>query len=309
MPLQKVITDFGSDVSFEQVGVKLEEHYGITLPTSSIQKITKCHAEKIAKKFPLGLPLENERSKNVIIGESDGTMVPIVRFEEEKVADKRKKRAVCWKEAKLSFARGQQGVRKIFAATLGTADECGEQLFACAQKVGMTQQTHVHCIGDGAYWIREQVDRVFAYQGKYLIDFFHLSEYLSKASEKISDKDKKKWLEEKKDQMKNNHFQKVLKDLATRIPSIKNKECPLYTCYRYIKNCQNHLDYKGAQDQGLPIGSGEIESSHRTIIQKRLKIPGAWWLPQTAQNMLTLRCARFNGMWSSYWDTQHREVA
>jgi hypothetical protein len=28
---------------------------------------------------------------------------------------------------------------------------------------------------------------------------------------------------------------------------------------------------------GLPIGSGEIESAHRYVIQNRLKIAGAWW--------------------------------
>jgi hypothetical protein len=29
-----------------------------------------------------------------------------------------------------------------------------------------------------------------------------------------------------------------------------------------------------------PIGSGEIESTHRYIVQQRLKLPGAWWRTQ-----------------------------
>jgi hypothetical protein len=36
---------------------------------------------------------------------------------------------------------------------------------------------------------------------------------------------------------------------------------------------------------GLPIGSGEIESAHRYIPQKRLKIPGATWHPDTAASI------------------------
>ena len=40
---------------------------------------------------------------------------------------------------------------------------------------------------------------------------------------------------------------------------------------------KDQLNYKGAIAAGLPIGSGEIESSHRFVIQERLKIPGAWW--------------------------------
>ncbi|SCA63425.1 hypothetical protein SCG7086_AR_00070 [Chlamydiales bacterium SCGC AG-110-P3] len=54
--------------------------------------------------------------------------------------------------------------------------------------------------------------------------------------------------------------------------------------------------------QELPIGSGEIESAHRTVIQRRLKISGAWWLPETAKKMLALRCMRANGEWEKYWE-------
>jgi hypothetical protein len=61
------------------------------------------------------------------------------------------------------------------------------------------------------------------------------------------------------------------------------------------------LDYKSAMANNLPIGSGEIESAHRYIIQKRLKITGAWWLEETAENMLALRTHRANNNWDDYW--------
>jgi hypothetical protein len=37
------------------------------------------------------------------------------------------------------------------------------------------------------------------------------------------------------------------------------------------------LDYQGALAKDLPMGWGEIESAHRYLFQKRLKIAGAWW--------------------------------
>ena len=52
----------------------------------------------------------------------------------------------------------------------------------CAKRVGWVEQTKIHCVGDGARWIREEVEKVFGTQGSYLVDFFHLSEYLSEAS-------------------------------------------------------------------------------------------------------------------------------
>ncbi|PSB09570.1 hypothetical protein C7B62_12795 [Pleurocapsa sp. CCALA 161] len=55
------------------------------------------------------------------------------------------------------------------------------------------------------------------------------------------------------------------------------------------------------QKKGLPIGSGEVESAHRYIPQKRLKIPGATWHPNTINPMLALRVIRANEWWSDFW--------
>jgi hypothetical protein len=49
------------------------------------------------------------------------------------------------------------------------------------------------------------------------------------------------------------------------------------------------------------IDSGEVESAHRSLIQKRLKLPGAWWRIDNAQAMLNLRTMRANRQWNSYW--------
>lgn len=44
LPLQRVITDFGADVSFGRIPEKLPEHHGIDVPISSAQGITQTHA-------------------------------------------------------------------------------------------------------------------------------------------------------------------------------------------------------------------------------------------------------------------------
>ena len=46
---------------------------------------------------------------------------------------------------------------------------------------------------------------------------------------------------------------------------------------------------------------GEIESAHRYVAQKRLKLPGAWWLVEHAEHMLALKINRLNGDWDAYW--------
>jgi hypothetical protein len=63
----------------------------------------------------------------------------------------------------------------------------------------------------------------------------------------------------------------------------------------------NQLNYRQALSEGLPIGSGEIESAHRTVAQQRLKRPGAWWRVEHAESMLASRINRINGDWDAYW--------
>ena len=82
----------------------------------------------------------------------------------------------------------------------------------------------------------------------------------------------------------------------------KIKEIPcLRACYRYLSNRTEQLDYKTAIEQELPIGSGEIESAHRYVIQKRMKLPGAWWKSENVDSMLALRVLRANEQWDAYW--------
>lgn len=87
------------------------------------------------------------------------------------------------------------------------------------------------------------------------------------------------------------------------------RDGPVTACARYIRNRWSQLDYQGALARGLPIGSGEIESAHRYIIQKRLKLPGAWWTPHHIEAMLALRIKRANEEWDSLWKDSEKQAA
>jgi len=83
--------------------------------------------------------------------------------------------------------------------------------------------------------------------------------------------------------------------------TIEDSQAPVRACHRYIKNRPEQLDYKTAIERELPIGSGEIESAHRYVLQKRLKLAGAWWSIEHAKNMINLRTCRANDLWDDYW--------
>ncbi|OJU22600.1 MAG: hypothetical protein BGN92_08540 [Sphingobacteriales bacterium 41-5] len=67
----------------------------------------------------------------------------------------------------------------------------------------------------------------------------------------------------------------------------------------YYNNNRDRMNYKKYHSIGCGIiGSGAIESAHRTVIQKRMKQSGQRWSTPGAQNMLNLRVVRKNQQWS-----------
>jgi Uncharacterised protein family (UPF0236) len=302
LPLQRRITDFGADVPFGKVPGKMREHYGISIPSASVRCITEKHAEKVRSgEVPVG-EIPGTDGAEYIISETDGTMIPIADTD-GKESDRRKNRRCRWKEARLTLSHPKGSVTSVFGCTLGSPDEAGNMMLSCAVRSGMGRKTRVHCVGDGAPWVREQAERVFGEQGSFLIDFYHLCKYLSEASEVCSRRDSETFFNAQKQFAEKGRITEIIRQMKphTEPASVSDNNAPVRRCIRYITNRAGQFGYKEAVENGLPIGSGEIESAHRYIIQKRLKISGAWWAENNAQNMLSLRVLRANGDWENYW--------
>jgi hypothetical protein len=70
----------------------------------------------------------------------------------------------------------------------------------------------------------------------------------------------------------------------------------------YIKRIYGALNYDYFMSMDYLIGSGEIESAHKSIPQKRLKIPGAIWHADSIDPMLALRILRADDWWEDFWN-------
>jgi hypothetical protein len=308
LPLQRVVTDFGADHSFGRVPEKLQEHYGITLSVSTVRSVTQHHAQYIydrrrderIEKYP------TVTGRDCVIAETDGSMVPIV-VTDENAKDRRKGKKNIWKEARLCFAHllGETTLKFGVEFKEGV-DEAGKNLFDCACRAGFGLNTYLHSVGDGAPWICGQIEKKFGSQGHHLVDFYHVCEYLEAAAPSCSGKDEKNsWIKQQKKFLKRGQVEKVIEALKPHLEpeETEDQNAPVRRCLRYLSNRPGQFDYLGAQDRSLPIGSGEIESAHRYVIQERLKIAGAWWTPENARIMLSLRVDRADGYWNRYWDS------
>ena len=313
-PLQRAVTDFGADLPFAQVMDKLVEHYGIVLGESTIRQITEGHAQRIfdAANDATGWSAQGGGSDFVIV-EMDGGMVPIVEPDPTK-ADQRKGKTLQWREAKICLAPPQGSKTLAFAGTLqGDVDTAGQKLFACAIEAGFGTNTQIHALGDGAPWIADQIEVQFGAQGSYLLDFYHVCDYLGAAAKAISATPslQEQWMDEQKQRLKTQQAPVVLQTLRRYLEpdGVADSDAPVRQCFRYLNHRTEQLNYQNALAQDLPIGSGEIESAHRYIVQQRLKRAGAWWRAANAEHMLALRLNRANRQWDAYGAANSKQAA
>ena len=298
--LQRVVTDFGADESFARAAAKVKEHYRIELCAGTVRQVTQEHGARMQSvpERKLRLPASGV---GALLAETDGSMVPCVEVRAG-VGDGRKRRAVCWKEAKLSLVREPGRAAARYAGTLLGAGAAGLQWRQIAVQAGAGEKTKIAGRGDGAAWIVRQGAEQFGGQWSYLLDYYHVSEYLSEV--RAGDRE---WLAKQQGRLKRNESGKVLEELEELIVGETGAVGEAAgSCAKYLGERVEYLDYAGALARGLPIGSGEIESGNRAVVQARLKISGAWWLEQNAEKMLGLRTTRANGEWESYW-TQERQ--
>lgn len=296
-PLQRVLADFGAETSFQAATLRVKEHYGVLIPISALRQQTLRHGRAITV---LADP-QKAQATTQLITEMDGSMIPVM--EPGGGHDRRKGKRLFWREVKLCCARAVGSVQTRYGATLGNATAAGWLWQELARSSGLNAKTRVHGLGDGARWIMEQFTSNFGEQGAYLVDFYHVSAYLAAAQTQVCPGPAKPWLHRQQERLLNNQLAKVLRTLRPHQEPEGTQETPVQSAYRYLSERADHLDYHTARQNDLPIGSGEIESGHRHVVQQRLKLSGCWWKEANAGAMLNLRVARANDLWSTYWSS------
>ena len=302
---ERVLSDFGFERSFRLSVQAVKEHYGFEIGESTVAKTTCKHAKSIEcehhkRANPRGLPPKGSKQ---LIAQADGSFVRIVSTD-IKAQDRRKSRRIDYREARLCAAQSH-GCKKVhYEATFGEVEQVGQYWLQASKQAGLAIESAVHGVSDGAPWIEDQFRSIFKQTDRFLIDFYHVCQYLSEASVSCSDKPKR-WMNTQKKRLKTGHPKKVIKCLSEHLENdtFQDQDAPVRRAHRYISKRVKSLDYKGAIELNLPIGSGLIESGHKHVLQARMKIPGASWSIENAQAFLQARTVRANGNWDSYWNT------
>ena len=79
-------------------------------------------------------------------------------------------------------------------------------------RAGFGVNSKLHAVGDGASWIANQVEERFGDNGRYLVDFWHVCDYLGAAAKTIAPTEAvaKNWREAQKERLKQGQAPDVL---------------------------------------------------------------------------------------------------
>lgn len=164
-------------------------------------------------------------------------------------------------------------------------------------------------ITDGAVWLRQWIEDAYP-RAIAILDFYHAKEYLCAfAKDYFKDEiNRKKWVSEQEELM----LQSEVSQVIDRI-KLMQKESPISTAKKviaYFSANISRMDYKYYKTIGKGIiGSGAMESAHRTVIQCRMKLSGQRWSKKGLTNMLCLRTIKKNNQWNKVIEITKNKIA
>jgi hypothetical protein len=149
---------------------------------------------------------------------------------------------------------------------------------------------------DGAEWIWKHVQALFP-QACQVLDYYHCAEYLHKvAKAQYADPIRaQEWTEATLTRLYLGKVGQVLGGLRRMQPTSDEALKAIDNCWVYLNEHRGRTHYRTFRRGGYPLGSGGMESANKLICHVRLKRSGAWWYEESSNQMLALRCAKYNG--------------
>ena len=278
---------------YENCTEVLDKLSGVKVGSTQIHRLTDSYGKAVEQSVNAVRTLTPLKQKEVLYIQADGSMVLT--------------REDGWKEVKLGrffksgdciHAGSKQGwiSNSQYVAHLGNSKDFTKMMDDLAESYGKLDNRLIF-ISDGATWIKNWIEDAFP-NAISILDYYHVCEHLHEFSNNFF-KDKpteQDWAAKQKELLLNSEVTEVIKNIKS-LSKKSNEEAEKLIAY-YESNLER-MDYKKYKQTGCGIiGSGAIESAHRTVIQKRMKLSGQRWSKQGAQNLLNLRVTNKNNQWA-----------
>ena len=171
------------------------------------------------------------------------------------------------------------------------------------------EQVRLCVVCDGASWIWKHVESLFP-SARQVLDYYHCKEYLHKVAKVQYDSPERalEWVEATLTRLYLGKVGWVLGGLRRMHPASEEALKAIDNCWVYLHTHRDRTRYGKLRRGGYPIGSGGMESSNKFICHVRLKRSGAWWYEANSNEMLALRCAKYNGTFDRVFERYRQRL-
>lgn len=178
-----------------------------------------------------------------------------------------------------------------------SAEAFRNDLGAIAQRIAQ-DRVRICLLGDGAPWVWSILVEHFP-TGRQILDFYHCLEHLHTVARAVHGEGSlagRQWAESAMVRISEGQVDLVLEQLRRLRPKQPAGAAEeIRKLIGYLEGQRERVDYVEALEQGYPIGSGAIESANKFLCHSRMKRSGAWWVEESGNGMLRVRCAMYNG--------------
>jgi len=216
-----------------------------------------------------------------------------------------------WKEVKTgAFCEyqqeidkdGKQTVKPISVESIGRVDESyevfGLRLYLEAVRRGYNKRKRKVFLCDGARanW---EIWKMYFHESIPILDWYHAVEHLSLIAKLIFGEKSELWQEwfgTIKDILYSGNWVLLLEKIDSHLNGMKTSEIKksLERERNYFYSNRERINYAEHEKNGIPIGSGAIESRIKTTVNRRLKGTEKHWRKLRADNILYIRMAEVN---------------
>lgn len=287
---------FGQLECYEKCPEMIKKSIDIEVGHSQVHRVADTYGKALKEKIATTRTLTPLKPKEVLYTEVDGSMIFT--------------RDDGWKEVKVgrifkSFDcidpnGGQSWIRHSqYLAYLENSQLFTNKMDDLIESFGSIKERLVF-ISDGAVWIRKWMEDAFP-DAVSILDYYHAIEHLHQFADGYfkEERTRKKWTDKQKELLLNSRVKQVIRNIKKLAPENEAAE----NLISYYQTNSDRMDYKKYKQIGCGIiGSGAIESAHRTVVQDRMKQSGQRWSCAGAQNMLNLKVTYMNENWDNVID-------
>jgi hypothetical protein len=294
--MERRVLDLGVNAPFEESAQRWSIHHRGTISENLVRQVVARAGAKLLSMKPTENPAFGPvaaTAPELVIGESDGSMVPT-------------RGPDAWREVKLCTIyrqenHGNVGSRGMLSQARYVAEMGNTERFRDAATEALTRERawearRAAWLGDGApcNWTLAEEVLPAAIQ---ILDWGHAIEHATTcAKEVLGEKEVgliDTWKRTVEKLLADGRVAEVLAQVeACRFIARGQARGALTDLSRYYQTNRHRMDYKRFRAEGLPIGSGAVESAHRHVLQHRLKLAGQHWDPVKATAMAKLRAAQ-----------------